>query len=189
MAVHPKETGSAHAGAEKLDCRAIVRGLKPGKNNEYLCDGISGTLINALTNIEGLWVPATTSAFFFKGKTQDIREIGQKLGVDNVLEGSVQVAGDNLRVTARISNIQTGRQVWSDIFNRKMADIFTIQDDIAKAIVTALKIKLLGEKGAPLIKKHTQSFEAYRLYLHGLSFGTRGVRRTSSNPLIILKSD
>jgi serine/threonine protein kinase/Tfp pilus assembly protein PilF len=149
--------------------------LSHSKNNEYLCDGISETLINALTNIEGLWVPATTSAFFFKGKAQDIREIGQKLGVDNVLEGSVQVAGDNLRVTARISNIQTGRQVWSDIFNRKMADIFAIQDDIAKAIVTALKIKLLGEKGAPLIKKHTQNYEAYRLYLHGLnSWNKRG---------------
>jgi len=149
--------------------------LSQGKNNEYLCDGISETLINALTNIEGLWVPATTSAFFFKGKTQDIREIGQKLGVDNVLEGSVQVAGDNLRVTARISNVQNGRQVWSDIFNRKMADIFAIQDDIAKAIVTALKIVLLGEKGAPLIKNYTQNLEAYRLYLQGLnSWNKRG---------------
>jgi len=143
--------------------------LSQGKNNEYLCDGISETLINALTNIKGLWVPATTSAFFFKGKTQDIREIGQKLGVDNVLEGSVQVAGDNLRVTARISYVRTGRQVWSDIFNRKMADIFAIQDDIAKAIVTALKIELFGEKGVPLIKKHTQNLEAYRNYLHGLN--------------------
>ena len=140
------------------------------KDNEYLCDGISDTLINALTNIEGLWVPARTSAFFFKGKTQDIREIGQKLGVDNVLEGSVQVAGDNLRVTARISNVQDGRQVWSEIYNRKMADMFAIQDDIAKAIVTALKIKLLGEKGAPLVKNYTENLEAYRLYLLGRDF-------------------
>ena len=140
------------------------------KDYEYLCDGISDTLINALTNIEGLWVPARTSAFFFKGKTQDIREIGQKLGVDNVLEGSVQVAGDNLRVTARISNVQDGRQVWSEIYNRKMADMFAIQDDIAKAIVTALKIKLLGETGAPLIKNYTENLDAYRLYLLGRNF-------------------
>jgi serine/threonine protein kinase/tetratricopeptide (TPR) repeat protein len=144
--------------------------LSQAKNNEYLCDGISETLINSLTNIEGLWVPATTSAFFFKGKTQDIREIGQKLGVDNVLEGSVQVAGDNLRVTARISNVQDGRQVWSEIYNRKMADMFSIQDDIAKAIVTALKIKLLGEKGGPLVKNYTENLEAYRLYLQGRNF-------------------
>jgi eukaryotic-like serine/threonine-protein kinase len=143
--------------------------LSQTKNNEYLCDGISETLINALTNIEGLWVPARTSAFFFKGKSQDIREIGQKLGVDNVLEGSVQVAGDNLRVTARISNVRDGRQVWSEIYNRKMADLFSIQDDIAKAIVTALKIKLLGERGAPLVKNYTENLEAYRLYLQGLS--------------------
>jgi serine/threonine protein kinase/tetratricopeptide (TPR) repeat protein len=140
------------------------------KDYEYLCDGISDTLINALTNIEGLWVPARTSAFFFKGKTQDIREIGQKLGVDNVLEGSVQVAGDNLRVTARISNVKDGRLVWSEIYNRKMADILAIQDDIAKAIVTALKIKLLGEKGAPLVKNYTENLEAYRLYLQGRNF-------------------
>jgi len=149
--------------------------LSQAKNNEYLCDGISETLINALTNIEGLWVPATTSAFFFKGKTQDIREIGQKLGVDNVLEGSVQVAGDNLRVTARISSVQDGRQVWSEIYNRKMADMFSIQDDIAKAIVTALKIKLLGEKGGPLIKNYTENLQAYRLYLQGRnSWNKRG---------------
>ena len=144
--------------------------LSQAKNNEYLCDGISETLINALTNVEGLWVPARSSAFFFKGKTQDIREIGHKLGVDNVLEGSVQVAGDDLRVTARISNVQDGGQVWSEIYNRKMADMFSIQDDIAKAIVAALKIKLLGEKGAPLVKNYTENFEAYRLYLQGRDF-------------------
>jgi TolB-like protein/Tfp pilus assembly protein PilF len=144
--------------------------LSQAKDCEYLCDGISETLINALTNIEGLWVPAQTSAFFFKGKTQDIREIGQKLGVENVLEGSVQVAGDNLRVTARISNAQDGRQVWSEIYNRKMADMFAIQDDIAKAIVTALKIKLLGEKGAPLVKNYTENLEAYSLYLQGRNY-------------------
>ncbi len=139
------------------------------KNNEALCDGISGTLIDALTNIEGLWVPAQTSAFSFKGKTQDIREIGRKLAVDNVLEGTVQVAGDNLRVTARISNVHDNRQVWSEIYNRKMADLFSIQDDIAKAIVTALKVKLLGEKGAPLVKNYTRDPEAYRLYQLGRS--------------------
>ncbi len=144
--------------------------LSPTKDHEYLCDGISETLISALSNIEGLWVPARTSAFFFKGKSQDIREIGQKLNVENVLEGSVQAAGENLRVTARISNVKDGRQVWSEIYNRKMADIFSIQDDIAKAIVTALKIKLLGEKGAPLVKNYTENLEAYRLYLQGRNY-------------------
>jgi serine/threonine protein kinase/tetratricopeptide (TPR) repeat protein len=144
--------------------------LSPAKDQEYLCNGIAETLINALTHIEGLWVPARTSAFFFKGKSQDIREIGHKLNVGNVLEGSVQVAGDNLRVTARISNVQDGRQVWSEIFNRKMKDMFAIQDDIAQAIVKALKIKLLGEKGVLLVKNYTENFQAYNLYLQGRYF-------------------
>jgi TolB-like protein len=118
--------------------------LSQAKDHEYLCDGIAETLINSLTNIEGLWVPARTSTFFFKGKTQDIREIGQKLGVENVLEGSVQVAGDNFRVTARISSVKDGRQLWSDIYSRKLEDVFVIQDNIAQAIVKALRIKLWG---------------------------------------------
>jgi TolB-like protein/Tfp pilus assembly protein PilF/tRNA A-37 threonylcarbamoyl transferase component Bud32 len=166
----PKKEAAPAVSAKKSIAVLPFEDLSQAKNNEYLCDGISETLINALTNIEGLWIPARTSAFSFKGKTQDIREIGQKLGVDNVLEGSVQVAGDNLRVTARISNVQDGRQVWSEIYNRKMADVFSIQDDIAKAIVTALKIKLLGENGAPLIKNYTENLEAYRLYLQGRNF-------------------
>jgi serine/threonine-protein kinase len=168
--IFPKKEAAHAASAKKSIAVLPFEDLSQAKNNEYLCDGISETLINALTNIEGLWVPARTSAFFFKGKTQDIREIGQKLGVDNVLEGSVQVAGDNLRVTARISNVQDGRQVWSEIYNRKMADMFAIQDDIAKAIVTALKINLLGEKGAPLVKNYTENLEAYSLYLQGRNF-------------------
>jgi serine/threonine protein kinase/tetratricopeptide (TPR) repeat protein len=166
----PKQEAAPAASVKKSIAVLPFEDLSPAKNNESLCDGISDTLINALTNIEALWVPARTSAFYFKGKTQDIREIGQKLGVENVLEGSVQVAGDNLRVTARISNVRDGRQVWSEIYNRKMADIFAIQDDIAKAIVVALKIKLLGEKGAPLIKNYTENLEAYRLYLQGRNF-------------------
>jgi len=166
----PKKEAAPTASTKKSIAVLPFVDLSQAKNNEYLCDGISEALINALTNIEGLWVPARTSSFFFKGKTQDIREIGQKLGVDNVLEGSVQVAGDNLRVTARISHVQDGRQVWSEIYNRKMADIFAIQDDIAKAIVAALKIMLLGEKGALLIKNYTENLEAYSLYLQGRNF-------------------
>jgi TolB-like protein/Flp pilus assembly protein TadD/tRNA A-37 threonylcarbamoyl transferase component Bud32 len=170
LKIFPKEEAADEAAAKKSIAVLPFEDLSQAKNNEYLCDGISATLITALTNFEGLWVPAQTSAFFFKGKTQDIREIGQKLGVENVLEGSVQVFGDNLRVTARISNVQDGRQVWSESYNRKMADVFAIQDDIANAIVTALKIKLLGEKGAPLVKNYTENLEAYSLYLQGRNF-------------------
>jgi eukaryotic-like serine/threonine-protein kinase len=178
----PKKEAPPAAAAKKSIAVLPFEDLSPAKNNESFCDGISDTLIDALTHIEGLWVPARTSAFSFKGKTQDIREIGQKLGVENVLEGSVQVAGDNLRVTARISNVQDGRQVWSEIYNRKMADIFAIQDDIAQGIVAALKIKLLGEKAGPLVKNYTENLEAYSLYLQGRNFWNK------RNPSDLIKS-
>jgi serine/threonine-protein kinase len=156
--------------------------LSQAKDHEYLCDGIAETLISSLTNVEGLWVPARTSAFFFKGKSQDIREIGQKLGVENVLEGSVQVAGDNLRITARISDVQNGRQLWSDIYNRKLEGVFAIQDEIAQAIVKALKIKLLGEKSALLVKNYTENLEAYSLYLQGRSlWNKRGAAKLAKS--------
>jgi TolB-like protein/Tfp pilus assembly protein PilF len=141
--------------------------LSPAKDHEYFCDGVAETLINALTNIEGLWVPARTSTFSFKSKYQDSREIGQKLNVENVLEGSVQVAGDRLRVTARISSAMDGRQIWSEIFDRKTDDIFAIQDEIALAVVDKLKLTLLGGQRSNLIKHATSDFSAYETYLKG----------------------
>jgi adenylate cyclase len=141
--------------------------LSATKDYEYLCDGISETLINALTHIDGLWVPARTSAFFFKGRTRDLQDVGQKLGVEHVLEGSVQVAGDDLRITARIESIRDGRQLWSEIFNRKMADLFTIQDDIAKKIAEALKLTLYKE---PVLRRYTLSLESYDRFMKGIFF-------------------
>ena len=164
-----KKEGAPTTSAKKSIAVLPFEDLSPAKDHGYFCDGIAETLISSLTNIEGLWVPARTSTFFFKGKSQDIREIGQKLGVENVLEGSVQVAGDNLRITTRISNVQNGRQLWSEIYNRKLEDVFAIQDDIAQAIVKALRIKLLGEKEGPLVKNYTENLEAYSLYLQGRS--------------------
>lgn len=141
--------------------------LSAAGDYEYLCDGISETLINALTHIDGLWVPARTSAFSFKGKARDLRDVGQKLGVEHVLEGSVQVAGDDLRITARIESVRDGRQLWSEIFNRKMADLFTIQDDIAKKIVEALKLTLYKE---PVLRRYTLSLESYDRFMKGIYF-------------------
>jgi serine/threonine protein kinase/tetratricopeptide (TPR) repeat protein len=164
-----KETGPV-ASAKKSIAVLPFEDLSPNQDRKYLCEGFAETLINALTNVEGLWVPAKTSAFFFQGKTRDIREIGQKLGVENVLEGSIQVAGDNLRVTARISSAQDGRQVWSQIYPRKLEDVFAIQDEIAREIVKALKIQLLGEKEPSLVKNYTENLQAYNLYLQGRHF-------------------
>jgi len=141
--------------------------LSPTKDHEYLCDGIAETLINSLSNIKNLWVPARASSFSFKGKNLGIRQIGRQLGVDNLLEASVQVIGNRLRITPKIINVADGSQVWSSQYDRQMEDVFAIQDEIAREIVKALKITLLGEKEAPLIRSYTADSEAYQAYLKG----------------------
>jgi serine/threonine protein kinase len=141
--------------------------LSPTKDHEYLCDGIAETLINSLSNIKDLWIPARASSFSFKGRNLGIRQIGQHLGVDNLLEASVQVIGNRLRITPKIINVNDGFQIWSNQYDRQMEDVFAIQDEIAREIVKALKIKLLGEKEAPLIKSYTDNSEAYQAYLKG----------------------
>ncbi|UCG92674.1 MAG: tetratricopeptide repeat protein [candidate division WOR-3 bacterium] len=141
--------------------------ISPQKDQEYFCDGVSEELINALTKVEDLRVVARTSAFAFKGKTEDIREIGKKLNVKTVLEGSVRKAGNNLRITAQLINVDDGYHLWSERYDRQMEDIFTIQDEISQAIVETLKLKLLGEEEAILVKHHTENLEAYNFYLKG----------------------
>jgi eukaryotic-like serine/threonine-protein kinase len=141
--------------------------LSPTKDHEYLCDGIAETLINSLSNIKDLWIPARASSFSFKGRNLGIRQIGQQLGVDNLLEASVQVIGNRLRITPKIIKVNDGSQIWSDQYDRQMQDVFAIQDEIAREIVKALKITLLGEKEAPLVKSYTDNSEAYQAYLKG----------------------
>jgi len=137
---------------------------------EYFCDGISEELINSLTQISDLRVVARTSAFSFKGKDADIEEIGRKLKVDKVLEGSVRKAGNRLRITAQLINVSDGFHLWSERFDREMEDVFVIQDEIALAIVDKLKIKLLGKEKQGLVKRHTDNQEAYSYYLKGRYF-------------------
>jgi serine/threonine-protein kinase len=136
-------------------------------DNNYLCDGLSEELINALTKIKGFFVVARGSAFSFRGKEIDVREIGRLLNVDTILEGSIQKVGDRLRVTAQLIDAGNGFHFWSERFDRQMTDVFAIQDEITLAIVKQLKVTLLAkEKGAVLAKKH-ESIESYNLYLKG----------------------
>lgn len=138
----------------------------PGKDQEYLADGIADQIISLLTRIQGLRVPARTSAFAFKGRDVAIREIARDLGVANVVEGSVIKAGPRVRVTARLVSVQDGYLLWSDTYDRDMSDIFVVQDEITTAIVDALKLRL----GTPLhsiSSAHTpERAEAYETYLH-----------------------
>jgi len=107
-----------------------------------------------------LRVVARTSAFSFKGKDVDIREIGKKLNVNKVLEGSVRKSGNRLRITAQLINVADGYHLWSERFDRDMEDIFAIQDEISLAIVGKLKLELLGEERSKLTKRYTESAEA-----------------------------
>jgi serine/threonine protein kinase/Tfp pilus assembly protein PilF len=137
---------------------------------EYFCDGMAEEIINALTHIKDLHVVARTSAFSFRGKEIDIREIGRKLNVETLLEGSVRRAGNRLRITAQLINVTDGYHLWSERFDREMKDVFAIQDEISLAIVEKLKVQLLGEEKAQIVKRHTEDPEAYNLYLKGLYF-------------------
>ncbi|UCH84598.1 MAG: protein kinase [Candidatus Latescibacterota bacterium] len=140
------------------------------KDQDYLCDGIAEEIINHLAQVEGLHVVARTSAFSFKDKNEDIREIGRKLGVDTLLEGSVRKAGDRLRITAQLITASDGYHLWSERYDREMEDVFTIQDEITMAIVDKLKVTLLGEEKDALVKRYTEDVEAYNLYLKGRFF-------------------
>lgn len=142
--------------------------ISPQKDQEYFCDGMTEELINRLSNIRELKVPARTSAFFFKGKSQDIQEIGQKLKVNTVLEGSVRRAGNELRITARLINIADGYHLWSQTYDRELQDIFTIQDEISLEIINKLKIELLGEVRDRVVKRYTDNTEAYDSYIRGM---------------------
>jgi serine/threonine-protein kinase len=136
-------------------------------DQEYFCDGISEELINALTQFENLRVIARTSAFSFKGQKIDIREIGKKLDVETVLEGSVRKAGNQLRITAQLVDVSTNDHLWSERYDREMKDIFAVQDEITLSIVRELKGKLLGSEKARSAKNYDVNTEAYNLYLRG----------------------
>jgi TolB-like protein/Tfp pilus assembly protein PilF len=146
------------------------KNMSADPEQEYFCEGLSEELINALTQIKDLRVVARTSAFSFKDKDIDIREIGRKLNVETVLEGSVRKAGNRLRITAQLINVADGYHLWSERFDRELADVFDIQDEISLAITEKLKLKLLGEEKERLVKRYTDDVEAYHIYLKGLYF-------------------
>ena len=136
-------------------------------DQEYFCDGMAEEIINALTRLENLRVIARTSAFAFKGKQEDVREIGRKLDVENLLEGSVRKAGNRLRITAQLVRAADGSHLWSDRYDREMEDVFAIQDEISEAIVSKLKIRLAPSEETDPGKRHTDNIEVYNLYLKG----------------------
>jgi serine/threonine protein kinase/Tfp pilus assembly protein PilF len=138
-------------------------------DNQYFSDGLAEELIIALTRLSGLRVASRTSSFRFHGRDMDIRQIGRELGVGAILEGSVRRAGTHLRVTAQLTNTTDGYHVWSERYDRELADVFEIQDDIVESIVNELAPALIPEARVA-VKRSTENLEAYELYLKGRHF-------------------
>jgi TolB-like protein len=165
-----RESDISHAAATAAPARTPSIAVLPfadmsaQKDQDYFCEGMAEELINAFAKLPGLRVASRTSAFRFKSAT-DIREVGKELAVETVLEGSVRTAGKRIRVSAQLTNVADGYQIWSERYDRQLEDIFDIQDQIARAIVETLKVKVFGGDEATLVKRAADNIEAYQLCL------------------------
>ena len=163
------EPASVSAPADGKTSVAVLPfiNMSDDQENEYFSDGISEELLNVLARIKDLRVPSRTSSFSFKGSDKKVTNIGRELQVDHVLEGSVRKAGDRIRVTAQLIDVRTDTHLWSDTYTRELNDIFAVQDEIAQAIVGALKLTLSVGEQQKLADHSTTNVEAYNKYLLG----------------------
>jgi serine/threonine protein kinase/Tfp pilus assembly protein PilF len=170
-----------------------LKNISGDPEQEYFCDGMTEEIINALTHIKDLRVIARTSSFVFKGTQEDIREIGRKLGVEHILEGNIRKAENKLRITVQLVKVTDGSYIWSEKYDREFEDVFAIQDEIALAIVDRLKIELLPSEKEQLIKRNTESIDAYHDYLKGHYFWNKrtsnGFEKSISYYLSALEKD
>jgi serine/threonine-protein kinase len=186
-ALEAKEAGEAYYSSTATRSIAVLPfvNASPDPNNEYLSDGITDELINALAKIDGLRVASRTSVFALKGKAQDVRAIGALLGTGVILEGTVRQSVDRLRITAQLSSTDDGRLLWSERYDRKLDDVFAIQDEIARTIVTTLRAVSFADLDEPVARRYTANVKAYGLYLRG-RFEWNKRTRDSVNQAIVL---
>ena len=144
--------------------------LSARHDQEYFSDGVAEETLNALTRVAGLHVPARTSCFAFRGTNVDAREIGKRLGVETLLEGSIRKAGNRLRITVQLVDARDGYQLWSERFDREIEDIFAVQDEIARSVLDALGLSLTKREERRFLKPSTTNVEAYEFYLRGRKF-------------------
>ncbi len=157
--------GTGSAGVREASIAVLpFADLSAGQDQEYFADGISEEILNVLAQIPELKVAGRTSSFKFKGQNEDLRVIGEQLGVDHVLEGSVRKEGSRIRITVQLVAADDGFHIWSETYDRQDVDIFAIQDEISKAVATALQVKL-GTGDERLVHQETYNPEAYALYL------------------------
>ncbi len=166
LAVAAAGGAKAEGGREK-SIAVLPFAHASGSDDEYFADGITEEILNALAQLQGLHVAARTSSFAFKGRSEDLRGIGEKLNVSTVLEGSVRRAGNRLRITAQLVNVADGYQLWSERYDRELTDVFAVQDEIANAIAAKLKPTVTGGSERVQARRGTTSLEAYDLFLKG----------------------
>ncbi|MEX2271850.1 MAG: protein kinase [Vicinamibacterales bacterium] len=162
------ESGAARAARSTRSIAVIpFTDLSQARDQQYFCEGMADEIITALSGLEGLRVASRTSAVRAHEKGLDIGEIGRALNAQVVLEGTVRKAGNRLRISAQLTSVDDGFQLWGERYDRDMDDVFAIQDEIARAIAAQLKVKLLDAAQAPLVRPGTSNLEAYNLYLKG----------------------
>ncbi len=161
---------SPRAAPQKSIAVLPLTNMSADPENEYFSDGMTEEIINALAKVAGLQVASRSSCFAFKGKQVDIRVVGEKLGVASVLEGSVRKIGNRIRITAQLIRVENGYHLWSETYDRQLEDVFAVQDEISRAIVDALKIRLAGDAELAV---PTTNLEAYNNYLKGRFFFNR----------------
>jgi TolB-like protein len=160
--------------------------LSPNHDQDYFSDGVAEEILTALSKVEGLRVPGRASSFYFKGKGTEPAEIARKLGVANLLEGSVRRAGNKLRISAEVVK-STGERLWSQTFDRELTDVFALQDEIARAVVAALSPKLLAGVAPAKKAAATTNPEAYSLYLLGRSLSVQGTEESTRRSISVLE--
>jgi eukaryotic-like serine/threonine-protein kinase len=153
------------AAAVKAIAVLPLANMSADPENEYFSDGMTEEIISALAKVPGLQVASRSSCFAFKGKGADFRQVGEKLGVSSVLEGSVRKVGNRIRISAQLVSVENGYQLWSETYDRQLEDIFAVQDELSRSIVEALKLKLV-DSGAQMVAP-TNNLEAYTTYLKG----------------------
>ena len=167
VAVHRASRPVAAAHGKPSIAVLPFKNLSADQDQEYFSDGVADEILSRLAGVPGLWVPGRTSSFYFKGKNAGLDEIGTKLKVDHVLEGSVRLSGNKVRVSAEVVKVGTGDRIWSHSFDEELTDIFLVQDEIARSVVQALRVRLLQGQRALAMAYHPKNPEAYQSYLLG----------------------
>ncbi len=185
LQIHLQNHLQTHLKTQPHDTRPSVAvlpfvNMSNDPEQEYFCDGITEDILNDLTQLKGIRVVARTSSFAYKDKNQDIRDIGSRLSVETIVEGSVRKAGNQIRITAQLINVKDGFHLWSDRYDRELEDVFAIQNEISKSIVESLEIELSTKDRRKIEKAKTQNVRAYDYYIKGRSYLHRIHRNTTN---------